>query len=449
MSIRRVAAVFLFGTSVFFFGGNGFAQSGGSKPDKAVPDNSEKAPEGVMGFLSRTVKVQGSARVRLEAPQGSDFTVTPADAYTMTRIRLSVAFAPVSWLRMFAEGQDSRVEFYGAKPSSAVADPFEFRQGYVEAGKLEGSGVKVRLGRQDLFVGSTRLISTGDWSNVTKSFDVVRGTVTAGILNLDMIAGSLVLADPNRMDRHKPGEHFYVAYSALKKVIPGASVEPYLMAKTALNVRGKDGKLGGADTLYGGLRIIGTIPGGFDYNAEAVREGGQYGHDTVQAFGYVGGGGWTLAKLSGKPHFSSDYAWASGDSGRKDGHHQSFDYLYGAQQPNTSLTGMVAWRNIADWRAGVDFTPLKKLKVKVDYRDYWLATVQDGLYNCSGTRTVFNAKATSTHVGEGVDAQFIVTISPKTTLGVGVGNLSPGSYLKQSGKTSGYVYPYMYFTRVL
>ena len=33
------------------------------------------------------------------------------------------------------------------------------------------------------------------------------------------------------------------------------------MAKTALNVKGKDGKLGNADTLYGGLRVIGTIPG--------------------------------------------------------------------------------------------------------------------------------------------------------------------------------------------
>ena len=209
------------------------------------------------------------------------------------------------------------------------------------------------------------------------------------------------------------------------------------MAKTAMNVKGKDGKLGDADTLYGGLRIVGTIPGGFDYNAEAVREGGDYGHDAVQAVGYAGGGGWTLAKAVGKPHFSSDFAWASGDSGRKDGHHQSFDYLYGSQQPITSLTGQVAWRNIADWRAGVDF------------RDYWLATVQDGLYSGIGTRTVFYVKATSNHVGEGVETQLIWTLTSKMACGVGVGNLSPGSYLKQSGKTSGYVYPYLSFTRTL
>jgi hypothetical protein len=256
----------------------------------------------------RTVQVQGAARVRVEAPSGSDFTLTPADVYSMTRVRLGVAFKPVSWLRFFAEGEDSRVQGYQVKGPSTLSDPFDFRQGYVEAGAIEGDGVKVRVGRQDLFIGSRRMISTGDWSTITKNFDVVRGTVTKGIFKMDVIAGSVILDDPNRLDRNKPGERFYVAYSAWSKLIPGASVEPYFMAKTALNVKGKDGKLGNADTLYGGLRIVGTLLGGFDYNAEAVREGGDYGNGAVQALGYVGGAGWSLANVIGQPHFSSDFA---------------------------------------------------------------------------------------------------------------------------------------------
>jgi hypothetical protein len=62
---------------------------------------------------------------------------------------------------------------------------------------------------------------------------------------------------------------------------------------------------------------------------------------------------------------------------------------------------------------------------------------------------VLNAKATSNHVGEGVETQFVYSITPKTSLGVGVGNLKPGAYLKQSGKTTGYVYPYLSFSRAL
>jgi hypothetical protein len=52
-------------------------------------------------------------------------------------------------------------------------------------------------------------------------------------------------------------------------------------------------------------------------------------------------------------------------------------------------------------------------------------------------------------VGEGVDAQIILTPNRKTVIGFGLGKLSPGEYLKQAGKTTGLVYPSFYFTRQL
>jgi hypothetical protein len=452
MRIRQLAALFLMGTLVYFFGGTGRAQSTGSTPDGATPDTKPAAEGGLKDYLSRTFKVTASVRERWEGGQGSNFMATPSDSYVLSRVRLGLAFQPTSYLRFFGETQDARALFYKTIPSSSVDDPIDFRQGYVEVGAIEGNGERLRVGRQDLAIGSNRLLTSGDWSNVTKTFDIFRGSVTSNVVHLDVMGGSVVLADPNREDRSKPGEHFYAAYSAWSKLIPHGSVEPYLMAKTQDGtdaVKSKDGKVGDADTIYGGLRFIGTIPGGFDYTAEGVREGGTYNDEVIQAFGYAAGGGWTLSRVSWKPHFSSDYVWASGNDDRKDGHHQSFDYLYGTNQPLNSMTGQFAWRNIEDWRAGVEFTPFKKLKVKVDYRDYWLATVQDGLYNAVGTRTVLDTKATSNHVGEGVDLMVIATVTPKTVLGVGVGNLSPGSYLKEAGKTSGYVFPFLYFTRQL
>ena len=167
-------------------------------------------------YLERTVTLTGQLRERWEATDGSDFSVTPAGSYIMSRIRLGVAFKPVTWLRFFAETQDARVLFYKTKPSSGVANPFDFRQGYVEVGALEGRGVKARLGRQDLFIGSSRLFTTGDWSNGTRTYDAARTTLTTAPFVLDLIAGSPMLADSTRMDRHKTGEHFYVAYSAFK-----------------------------------------------------------------------------------------------------------------------------------------------------------------------------------------------------------------------------------------
>jgi hypothetical protein len=448
VNLRHLTALFLLGAAVHFSAGTGVAQ--GSAANPAATDPASATPsEGIKAFLERTVKFQGSVRARWEGGYGSDFALTPADSYGLTRIRLGVAFQPTSFLRLYGEGQDARAEFYKTVPSSSYVDPFDFRQGYVEVGAIEGNGVKLRAGRQDMVLGSGRLLSTGDWSNVTKTFDIVRAYVTTKPVNLSLTAGSPLLYDPNRMDRNKPGERFYTAYAAFGTLLPGASIEPYVMAKTDLGVKGKNGKLGNADGIYGGMRVIGKIRGGFDYNAEAVREGGGYADDTIQAFGYVAGGGWTAAKLPWKPHFNGDYLWASGDDNRKDGHRQMFDCMYGSNQPLNGLTGQFYWRNIAQWRAGAEFTPLKKLLVKIYFRDAWLPTVQDGLYNAFGTRTVYNVKATDNHVGEGVDAMFQYSVNRKTLVGFGVGNLAPGAYLKESGKTTGWIYPYLSFTRML
>jgi len=455
--MRQLRGIVRTGLVVAIFAMGGQAQTPatqiGSQPGESGPAAAQDTATDSLGsFLKRTVAFTGQIRLRVESTRGTDFSLTPADAYALTRLRLGLGFQPVSWLRIYGEAADDRAYFYKTTPPSTLDDPFDLRQGYIEAGALEGNGVRVRVGREDMTIGSGRLVAVGDWGNDAKTFDVARGTITSGIFNMEVIAGSPVLIDTTRFDRHKPGEHFYVAYTTLRHILPGGSIEPYFMAKTQAgtdDVKSKDGHLGEADTLYAGTRLIGALPGRFDYSLEGVREAGHYSNDVVDAWGYVAGGGWTVNHSAFKPHISSDYVWASGDDGKKDGFHQAFDCMYGLNQPLNSMTGQVSWKNIEDWRAGVDFYPVKKLKVKIDYRDYWLATLADGLYNSSGTRTVFDAKATSNHVGEGVDAQVIYTLNSKTVVGFGFGKLTPGEYLKQAGKTTGLVYPSIYFTRNL
>ena len=447
MRVNKVTTGFLLGLAPLFWSDLARAQTDPTPP--VVAQASPSALEDLKSYMERTFTIEGSLRARWEATQGSNFSVTPSDSYMLTRIRLGLGFAPTPWLRFFGEAMDARAEFYKVTPPSSVDDPIDWRQGWVEAGKLEGNGVRVRFGRQELQLGSGRLIGNPDWSNVGKSYDIVRGTITAPGFTADVLAGSPLLVDTTRMDRSKPGEHFYVDYNTFRRLIKNAKVEPYFIARTALNVKGKNGVLGTEETLIGGLRVIGKLPFGFDYSGEGVREGGHYSADTVQAFAYVADAGWTTPTMPWNLHPNTGYIGASGDDGRKDGYHQAFDGLYGLNQPMNSLTGLFGWRNLAEWHAGADFSPRKNLVVKVDYRDYWLATLADGLYNASAVRTVFDAKATSGHVGSGLDTQFTTTFAKKNIVGIGVGFLTPGSYLKQAGKTSGFVYPYLSYTRVL
>jgi len=103
MSNRRLTAVILLGIAVHCFAGSGYAQGTAATAGSVRSGDATTEPDDVKSFLARTVKIQGVLRARWEAPDGSDFTVTPADSYLLTRIRLGVAFQPTGWLRLFAE----------------------------------------------------------------------------------------------------------------------------------------------------------------------------------------------------------------------------------------------------------------------------------------------------------------------------------------------------------
>lgn len=134
------------------------------------------------------------------------------------------------------------------------------------------------------------MIGSGDWTNVTKTFNLARATITQNGFKMDVFAGSVVAIDTTRMDRAKPGEHFYGSYVTLDKVLRAATLEPYAFLKTALKVKSKDGKTGNTDTVYLGGRLAGKAPRALDYTVEAVKEVGMYAGDAINAFGFAVGG---------------------------------------------------------------------------------------------------------------------------------------------------------------
>jgi hypothetical protein len=409
-------------------------------PAAAAPDQPAEK-----GYLARTFQFSGSIRERWEATDGP-FSVTPASSYLLSQIRLGLQFTPTPWLQFFAQAQDARALFYGATPSTSVANPLDLHQAWMAVGKREGPGAYVQVGRQDMVVGSGRLLAASDtwWANTARNFDVAHGSYTTDFFKTEFVAGSVILVNPYGFDEHKPGDHVYANYNTFSHLLPGASVEPYFMAHTTLGVTSKEKLLGEMDTLAAGGRVIGKLRGGVDYSFEALHEFGSYSSDRLNAMGLVAGGGWAITKSGLAPRVSADYAYASGDDGRKDGSRETFDNMYGYNQPMNSLTGLFGWKNIKDLRTGVEFYPLRKLKVKLDGRDFWLASTADGLYNAAGTRTVLDTGATSGYVGESIELLSTVSATKSTTLGFGVGTLFSGTYLQQAHKGATFIYPIIY-----
>jgi hypothetical protein len=426
--------------------GTSQTQDSQAQKDQSTSDPAQKSGGG--NYFLRAFKLSGSIRERWEATDGP-FSLTPAESYVVSQIRLGVLFQPSEWLHFYAQAQDTRALFYQVRPGTSVSDPFDLHQAWVSMGQPEGPGFFSEIGRQEMVIGSGHLLaSTDDWWVYTdRDFDVARGSFTSKYFKSELLAGSVILVNPEAPDEHRPGDHVYADYNTFPHLLPSASVEPYLIVRTSDNVKSKEEQIGEMDTLALGGRLVGKLPGRIDYNFEPIHEFGSYSSDRWDANALLTGLGWTVTQSGWKPRLVSDYTYASGDDGKKNGVRESFDNMFGYNFPMNSLTGQFAFRNIEDYRTGVEFFPWKKLKVKLDSRQFWLANVNDGLYSSYGTRTVFNPKATSTHVGESVEMMATASLTKTTTFGFGVGTLFPGEYLKQSNKDQAFIYPYLYFAQ--
>jgi hypothetical protein len=425
------------------------AASSTSNPNQNNPDQNGQDQDTSEGnYWQRAFHLSGSIRERWEATDGP-YSVTPADSYAVSQIRLGLNYQPSSWLSFFAQAQDVRPLFYGTSPPNTVSDPFDLHQAWVAIGQREGPGAFVQVGRQEMVIGSGHLLaSTDDWWNYTaRDFDVMNGSYTTKYFKSQFVAGSVTLVNPDAFDEHKPGDHIYANYNTFPHLLPGASVEPYLIAHTSDNVKSKEGELGNADTLALGMRVAGKLPDRVDYNIEPLHEFGSYSSDRLDANGLLAGIGWVVTPNGWKPRLVSDYTYATGDNGEKNGTRETFDNMFGYNFPMNSLTGQFAFRNIEDWRTGVEFYPFKKLKIKLDSRQFWLPSTEDGLYNALGNIIVKNTKATSSHVGESVEMMATASLTKNATVGFGVGTLFPGEFLKQSQKDQAYIYPYFYFAQ--
>ncbi len=396
--------------------------------------------------LPSWLQIGAQTRVRFENPVGLGFVPDAEDSYLLNRVRLDIGVRPIRQLRFYTQFGDSRAWGYDTRSSLAsFQNPLDWRQGYAEYTSNESRGVQLRFGRQEIQFGIGRLVSAPDWSNVGRSFDAARVALYVPGYRADLIAGSVVQVDAHRFDRHKPGEHLYGGYGSLTRWVKAANIQPYLLLKTAMNCVAERGGAGDCNVYTGGFRWEGTVPGRFDYSAEYAGQWGNWSSDRIRATAGAYTFGWRLNASTLKPRLSIDFTHASGDSNAKDGSRGTFDQLYAGNHNLTGITDQAGWRNVRMPKVGFDMNLTPKLKAIVDFREIYLATLQDGFYSGSGTRLLLNRSATSRHVGAETDLVTTYQVSKTMTVGAGLGHMFAGAYLQQAGKGGDYTYPYLMF----
>ncbi len=398
--------------------------------------------------LPAWLRVRGEFRERLEGFTGFGFAPGRDDAYALSRLRLNATIAPSRRLSFQVQLQDARVVL---KDVGAMGAPFkgtlDVRQAFADAGSSVAP-LAVRVGRQELSFGEQRLVGHLAWVNNARTWDAMRVTVRRPAVTVDAFGASLVRSLDGGFDCSGSGNRFAGVYATTTRVIPFASVEPFLFWRRDVNLRSELGAVGSLKQTTAGARVAGRLPGRFDYGVEVAVQTGSLAADALAAWA----GHWQLRKTlagRGAVRLTSEYNHASGDNDPADGTRHTFDQLYPTGHDKLGLADQVGWRNIHHLRGGVEFTPLKATPITASYHSWWLAEGRDGLYAASGTLLArIPAGAASRHVGQELDVQVARAVTPQLQLAAGYAHLFTGAFLKDATPGASYSSPYLMATYV-
>jgi hypothetical protein len=399
--------------------------------------------------LPQWLRLSGEFRNREEGRTAYGFTPGDKDAYGLTRLRIGFDVLPNSWFHAFVQARDSEV--IGANPknvTSSMKDVFDLNQAYIELRNGEHAWISLKTGRQELYFGDERLVARSDWSNASREFDAVRltlGTQHIGAL-LDVFAASVVINYPTSFGKIQPGHNFYGVNLALTKLVPRASLEPYVYLKTVPSVTGFDKRAGDERLYTTGLRCSGIILEGFDYRARYSIQVGHYADDSIHAWAGYGVLGYTVQKTRLAPRFSIEYNYASGNKAIGGSVIGTFDQLYPTIHQWRRLTDLFGEQNIKDLKPGFDFRPTRRMRAYFVMSDLSLASRYDSVYSNTGAVLVKvpEGGARSKDIGKEGDVYGTYDVNRRLQIGAGFGHLVVGQFLKQASPGGNSSYPYAF-----
>ena len=399
-------------------------------------------------LLPQWFRLRGEFRERLEGFDGFGFNSTREDLYWLSRLRLNATIAPSRQLSFQAQLQDARVAKKTVGPTGA---PFkaamDLRMAFADVG-APTSHVTVRAGRQELVYGEQRLVGHVSWLNAARTFDGVKATFRTKAFTTDVFATSVVRILDGEFDKSGNGNRFAGVYGTTAKLIPRATVEPYVLFKRDVNLRPEAGGLGTLKETTTGVRIAGTLPARFDYGVEMALQRGALGTDDIRAWA----GHWQMREtFPGRTavRLTGEYNFASGDEDPADNVRGTFDQLYPTPHDKTGLADQIGWKNVHHARAGFEVTPFRGFPVTTNYHSWWLAENKDAIYNVANA--VVGRVATGAadrHVGQELDVQVSRALTPQIQAAAGYAHIFAGPFLKATTPGASYSHPYVMVTYV-
>lgn len=307
----------------------------------------------------------------------------------------------------------------------------------VKLGELRNAPVYLRAGRQELSLGSQRLISALDWANTRRTFQGLRLLRTGEKLDFDLFVLQPVVPNANKLDSGDNNQTFAGAFTTYRPA-KGKAIDLYYLMLDNVNNVTQQGIVRAPHTTHtSGARYYGDQDLNDCYkllwDVEGALQYGRRGSQDIFAGMASAGMGLNWKKAAWNPTVWLTYDYASGDDSPNGGRvYGTFNQLFPFGHYYLGWADLVGRQNIHDVNVSVYLYPRKWVTTNLQVHNFWLDSTRDGLYNTAGAAYRRAPNGASPYVGTEADIINNFHLTKRTDFLVSYAYLWGGGFLRQT-----------------
>jgi hypothetical protein len=322
---------------------------------------------------------------------------------------------------------------------------YDIHQAFVDIVQADDSespdSVTWRLGRQEMFYGSGRLVDVREGPNLRLSFDAARVLVRKGEWSVDGFWSKPVLNNPGVLDDDpNPAQSFWGVYGVHPLgLLPDGHTDLYYLGFE--NANAHFNQLSGYELRHTlGTRLWGA-PMPWEYNVELMYQFGKFGAGQIQAWSVASAARYNFPEWPLKPRLGLRADVASGDKNPNSPNLQSFNPLF-PSGIYFNLANPVGPINMIDLHPVLDLTLSDTVSLTVDWNFFWRESLGDGIYALSGALIRPAGTGLARYVGSSPSLTMVWAANRHITVLSSYVHVFPGEFILQSPPSQ----PVDYFT---
>ncbi len=351
------------------------------------------------------------------------------DSYYSHRMALNASINLTDHFRVFGEFYHGMLSRAGNTP--VQDDPLALHQLFVEPKiKWGGAILSLRLGRQEMSYGISRLIGMREGPNIRLSFDAARLKYERNTTSIDAFYGREVLPNFEVFnDRTNKDMGFWGVYSKFFITNGNGFTDLYYLG---LNRKQATYEAGSAEENRHtfGLRMSGKNGERFHYNTELMYQFGTFGDHTISSFAAELDYRYVFQNMPFKPVLGLKLDYIAGDKDINDDKHNSFNSLF-ANPTYFGLSSTIAPTNLFDIHPSVRLNFTDKIGAGLNWDFLWRASTDDGVYAPAGFLLFPGSANDHRFIGQEFGVNTIWVFGPHLNLSGEFSCLVPGRFIKE------------------